>query len=386
MPKITKTLVDTSKPAEAEYVVWDEEIKGFGLRVSKSGVKTYILKYRVGGGRRGAQRKATIGRHGQITPDQARDTAKTWAAQVALGGDPAGEKQAKRKGATVSELLDDFLTDYSEPHNAPSSVKKNRRLIETKIKPVLGKLKVAEVTQDDINSLKKKYRSTPIEANRCLSLISAAFNWAGKGNPVKGVKKYPEQPRSDMVLNVDQIGRLGKALNDLEADGENIVAIAALRTATLTGWRIGEVLSLKRSALDLKGLTAGITGKTGSRKAPVSGPVAVILASLPDGGDFVFSGRSGDKHLDYSVVRRVWAEACKRADIKGFRIHDLRHGAATMGAELGANAAILRDLLGHSTLAMTNRYIARLVDPVRDVSERVALAVSDAMAGRRNAG
>ena len=74
--KITKRTVDALKPAEARFVQWDSEIAGFGVRVSETGKKTYVLKNRVGGGRSGRDRWATIGSHGMLTPDQARETAK----------------------------------------------------------------------------------------------------------------------------------------------------------------------------------------------------------------------------------------------------------------------------------------------------------------------
>jgi integrase len=61
--------------------------------------------------------------------------------------------------------------------------------------------------------------------------------------------------------------------------------------------------------------------------------------------------------------------------IGDFRVHDLRHGFATRGAGLGASAIVLRDALGHKTMAMTSRYISRQNDPVRELAERIGAQI-----------
>ena len=86
MPRITKRLVDSLHPADREIITWDDEIPGFGIRVTPKGVKAYILKYRAGHGRAAPVRKPTIGRHGALTADEARRIAKDWKARIALGG------------------------------------------------------------------------------------------------------------------------------------------------------------------------------------------------------------------------------------------------------------------------------------------------------------
>lgn len=387
MPRLTKRLVDAAQPRSEEYLIWDDEISGFGLRVMPSGRKTFLLKYRVGGGRSATMRKPTIGVYGTVTPDEARTIAKKWMAEIINGGDPSGERKSSRLAPTVSNLLDRFLSEYSLPRNQPSTYAKNKRLIETKIKPALGSLKVNDVTPRNIAAFQHRHSDTPIEANRCLALLSTAFKLAAVWglrtgeNPVRGISKFRESAR-DRVLSVAELGRLGAALSDLEDSGSNLYGITAIRLAAPTGWRIGEILSLKWNNVDLELLEASVSGKTGKRSAAISAPVASLISGLPRFGDFVFPGRNKDKHLDYAVVRRIWASACMNAGIEDARIHDLRHGAATTGARLGASAHILRDLLGHRTLAMSNRYVARLLDPVRDISEKVGIEIAESLARR----
>ena len=377
MPRLTKSFVDSCKPQTREYIVWDDQIAGFGLRVMPSGRKSFLLKYRVGGGRGGLIRKPSIGVYGNITPEDARSIAKRWMAKVVNGEDPSAQREALRAEPTVSDLLDRFLAEYSLPRNAASTYAKNKRLADSKIRPALGQMKLSQVTPAMIAGFHHMLSKTPIEANRCLALLSTAFKHANVwglrsgDNPVKGLAKFREKAR-DRVLTKDELGRLGRALNELENTNANPYGLAAIRLAALTGWRIGEILSLRWENVDLDQRTARISGKTGPRTAPISTVAASVISSLPRLGAFVFPGRLADSPLSYAVVRRLWTQACREAGIAGVRIHDLRHGAATLGARLGASAHTLRDLLGHRTLAMSNRYVSKLVDPVREISDKVA--------------
>src|SRR5207302_8947972 len=98
--KITKRSVDAlrSNANGAECVLWDNEVKGFGVRAQRGGSKSYIVHYRAGTGRGAPIRKVTIGKHGSPwTPDTARREAKRLLGHVENGADPAGDKAAGRK-------------------------------------------------------------------------------------------------------------------------------------------------------------------------------------------------------------------------------------------------------------------------------------------------
>ena len=104
--------VDAAKPAERLYRVWDADLKGFGVRVTPAGVKSYIVAYRPnGGGRSVSQQEFTIARHGVLTPDEAREEAAKILATVRQGGDPQAARSAARKELTVSELCDLYLAE-----------------------------------------------------------------------------------------------------------------------------------------------------------------------------------------------------------------------------------------------------------------------------------
>src|SRR6202035_2253081 len=131
--KITKRSVDALKPAAdgAEAVLWDSELKGFGVRVQRGGSKSYIVHYRVGTGRGATLRKLTIGRHGSPwTPETARKEAKTLLGLIEDGTDPAADKMARREAPTIAELADRFLAEHVEAKRKGSTATGYRRLLD----------------------------------------------------------------------------------------------------------------------------------------------------------------------------------------------------------------------------------------------------------------
>jgi Arm DNA-binding domain len=101
--RITKRAVDAAQPKDREYFLWDAELLGFGLRILPSGVKSYVAKYRLGSGRRAPVRRVTIGKHGKLTVDVARERVREILADVVRGDDPAGERTQSRRELTVGE-------------------------------------------------------------------------------------------------------------------------------------------------------------------------------------------------------------------------------------------------------------------------------------------
>ena len=107
MPKVklTKSSVDAIGDTSRDEFHWDSILAGFGLRVRRGGSKTFVVQYRVGGGRSGTDRRFTIGRYGVFTVDKARAEAKRILGAVANGLDPAAVRYAKRREMTVAQLI-----------------------------------------------------------------------------------------------------------------------------------------------------------------------------------------------------------------------------------------------------------------------------------------
>jgi len=153
--KITKRAIDgLAATGGAEAFLWDTEVKGFGGRARKGGGKSYILHYRIGGGRAAALRKLTIGKHGSPwTPETARGEAKRLLGEVAVGRDPAKARQADRKALTFNELIDLYLAEGVSQKKA-STLRVDRGRFEHHLRPLLGKLRIDRITRADVERMR----------------------------------------------------------------------------------------------------------------------------------------------------------------------------------------------------------------------------------------
>ena len=250
------------------FLIWDTEVRGFNARRQLSDAITYSVIYRA---RDGRQHWLKIGRHGIWTPTLAREKAKNILMAVDLGQDPANERFALRSGATVAELCDDYLADM-DAHKlngkAASTKKSDRSRVEKHIKPRLGKLRVAAVSQSQIEHFMDE--CSPGSAKRLMQLLGAIFSFAIKkklrpDNPCKGIVKPPDV-RKTRRLSIAEYALLGTALNSSATMANDVFLFLAV-----SGWRSSEARLLKHSELDLERHTATLGDtKTGMSVRPLS--------------------------------------------------------------------------------------------------------------------
>lgn len=143
--KITKRAVDAlACNSNTEAVLWDQEVKGFGVR-ARGTTKSYILHYRAGTGRAALLRKLTIGRHGSPwTPEQARTEAKRLLGLVASGVDPGLIRATQRTIPTLAEISDLYIAEGTS-HKKPSTLRNDRSRLRLHIKPLLGRKRVDQI-------------------------------------------------------------------------------------------------------------------------------------------------------------------------------------------------------------------------------------------------
>jgi hypothetical protein len=144
MSKLLKRAVDALDPQrDHDVFVWDGELRGFGVRVKPSGVKSYLIQYRNSEGR---TRRLVLGQHGALTPETARNLALKKLAEVAEGKDPSAERHAARRDMTISDVCDWYLEEAKTGRllgrrNRPikaSTLTNDRSRIQAHIKPLLG--------------------------------------------------------------------------------------------------------------------------------------------------------------------------------------------------------------------------------------------------------
>ena len=207
--KLTQRIVDTCKPPidRKEIIVWDSVETGLLLRILKSGVKTYYLKYRMRDGSK-KQRQIKLGRHNEISLEEARRLANEYKTKICKGIDPLAERDDKSKGVLLSELSTSYLK-YAENRKKTRTSKEYRRLLEKLVLPQLGSMKVADIDAGDITKIHNAMRDTPYQANRVLAVVSAMFSWGKRNamwkgaNPCDDVEKYPEEKRENSLSAVE---------------------------------------------------------------------------------------------------------------------------------------------------------------------------------------
>jgi integrase len=389
MAKITKRTVDALKAApDRDVILWDDELPGFGVRCRQSGAKSYFLKYRTQGGR---QRWLTLGAHGPLTPDQARGKALREKAAIGEGDDPSGERQRKRRENTVAEVADRYLAEHVSAHNKPSTGAEARRIVETRIKPKLGEIKITDLTRADIKAWHQAMSATPYEANRALAYCSrmlslAATDWElREDNPSMGIKRFPERKR-ERFFSDDELAKIGEALSAAEQAGsEPLGFIILVRLLATTGMRLGEALELLWSDIDLPGRAIRLRdAKSGARTVHLGAAAVLVLNSVDDKSGYIIRGLDPAKPLSVNSAEKAWCRLRDRAGITNGRLHDLRHTAGTFAALAGGSAFVVRDLLGHKTLAMTGRYVERAADMVRATADAMSSRVAAALSAGSN--
>jgi integrase len=388
VPNLTKRFVEGLKPSDCDIYAWDRKLAGFGLRVKPSGVRSYFVQYRTLHGR---SRRLTIGRHGALTVDEARKEARGLLAATSHGEDPAGARAGARKAPSVSQLCDRYLAEHVVIHNRPSTAKEFARLIDRHVRPELGKQKAHAVTRQDIVKLHHRLKDTPRQANHVLSVLSKMFSLAElwglrpeNSNPCRRIKRYDEAKR-ERFLSEAELKRLGGVLNQAEANQTALLGVInGLRLLALTGCRLSEILRLEWDHVDFEAGVLALPGaKTGTRLHSVGAPALAILASIPriEGSPRVLHGPISSEPLSTNTIEGAWRRIRKAAGLQDVRIHDLRHTVGTYAGQTGANAFLIRDKLGHRTLAMTGRYVSRDPDPLRSLSNQVENRIASAMRG-----
>jgi integrase len=374
---LTQRLVGSLKPQKkSNYIRYDDEVKGFGIRVTAHGAKSFVLNYYAAG----RERRCTIGSWPEWSADAARDEALALRKDIRGGKDPLREKEIVRGEPTVEELAEEYIERHAIPYKKPSSVKQDRRMLMTRVLPALGHLRVSAVIKRDCELLHNSLKSTPYEANRVKSLVSKMFSCAVEwnlrpDNPCRKIPRFHEE-KHEGWLTEQQLQRFDLALNEYPVQG----AADALRLLMLTGAREGEVLNPTWPQFDLqRGIWTKPSHATKEKKdehPPLSDAALLILRRMKkQKGEqkvaYLFPGHDGEKAR--TTLRNAWRIVCrdaglateyrvqgKRRMLKRWkptvRINDLRHSYASYLVSRGASLYVVGKLLGHTQPSTTQRY------------------------------
>lgn len=387
MARLTKRIVDSLRPLpDRDVFAWDGEIRGFGVRVKPTGVKTYFIQYRNADGR---TRRLVIGKHGILATDQARDFGRQKLAEVLKGEDPSAKRRAARASMTVSEMCDWYLKEghagrllgrNRRPIKA-SSLDGDEGRINVHIKPLIGTQPIRGIILADVEKLQAEIaagrsairakrrgrggqtKGGPGVAGRTVSTLRSMLGHAKRQglietNPALGVRVIASN-RKLRRLSRDELALLGTAMGTMEQEGEHPTGLATIRAMLLTGFRrLVEVLGMHRAWIRTKEHSVCLPDTKTGQQIRIIGQAAIdLLVGQPVQKDspFVFPADWGDGH--FIGVVRVLDRVCARAKLQDVTPHVLRHTFASIAAELGFTELTIAGLLGHASRGVTQRYI-----------------------------
>ncbi len=368
---LTRNAIKAIVPADKDQVYWDAEVRGFGLKVTPKGAKSYVLQYRMGG-REASTRRYTIGRHGSPwTPDLARDRAKELLRLVDAGQDPITLDRQRRADAVelaFDVYADRFVDLYLKPEWRRTWPEAHR-IINRTIKPEFGKRPINQISRREITLFLDRLADTPAMAQQAGTILRKMLRWAvNRGDlassPMAEMKLPGAVPSRDRVLSDAELALVWRCAGEL-----NWPFRALIRLLIATGQRREEVAALDWSEIDLEGRTWSLPAarsKNGrAHLVPLNelacaelmlthtsgSPKGLVLTTT---GKTSISGFSrAKKRLDELMLRRLRETALRNGDsvddvkLIPWRIHDLRRTVATGLQRLLVRLEVTEAVLNH---------------------------------------
>ncbi len=388
--KITKRSVEALEvcPGKDQYL-WDTELKGFGVKVTAKGRRVYLIQYKAGGARK-RTRRLTLGVHGVLTADQARDRAKAALGDVAAGRDPAEHRDRARSAKTMAQLVERFIVEHVEQKLKSATAAEYKRSLQRHLPKTLRLRPISDITHRDISALHHQMRDTPYQANRMIAVLSKFFNWCEQNgyrregsNPCRHIQKYKEHKR-ERFLSQQELARLSAALRQAEAEKTaSPWVIAAIRLLVFTGARLNEILTLRWEYVDLERAQIRLPdSKTGAKTIYLNAPAIDVLTNIPRLHDnpHVICGDKKGAHL--VNLQKPWRRLRASADLEDVRLHDLRHTFASIGAATGISLPIIGGLVGHTQPGTTARYAHLSNHPLMQAANSIGSEIARAMNGK----
>jgi integrase len=367
LKKLTDTFVAAikppAKPKQIEYR--DALVRGFGLRVSYNGTRTWAVALRVPVAGALKQTRITLGRYPAVSLADARAKAGEVLAMAQSGKDPRQHGQEQRRAAleasrnTFTTIREQFIEYCRGRHLRSATLDQYERTLTSPRFAEWEHRPIADITRRDVLDLLRPLGQRTM-ANRHLAILRALFNWAASqdiitATPTGHVKPPAVEAARDRHLNDAEVAVIWPAFDAAE------LFAPVLRLMLLLGQRKGETGGMRRSELeDLDGanptwnLPPERTKNKRAHKVPLS-PLAVTIIkqaieTAPESeAGLIFSTTGRTPLSGWSKAKREIDAAIKANEHKlaGWRIHDLRRTTATGLAELGASRDVVELILNH---------------------------------------
>ena len=376
--RLTDAGVRRLRPGNSEYVVWDSRIAGLGVRVRRSGHRSFVWH----GHENGTAVRVSLGSAALKTVDEARRECLA----LQNGHGPSGSGQ--RRNARAIPLFRRFAAGEWKTARANRWSESRRgfvdRMLASQLLPAFGKLPLDRIRCSDVERWFDAYSKTsPGAANKALSLLRQILNAAvATGhlaiNPTKGIRSNP-RAKLTRFLSTEEIERLHRALERLVGERPSRRPQAdIIRLLLLTGCRRGEILKLKWSEVDGDVLRLA-KAKTGPRTVWLSNAAQAIIDRQPRTRSAYVFPSPKDPARPRSDELPVWDRARKEARIEDVRLHDLRHTVASQAVARGVPLPAVARILGHSQPTMTLRYAHVSDGEAEAAAERIGKLLTQAL-------
>jgi site-specific recombinase XerD len=387
-------------------------LRGFLIRVEPGGTKSFFLDYRLAGKRS----RYRLGLYPNLSVEGARTVAQAIAGDVARGIDPQARRKAERikaardKVSTLKTFLDARYEPWAKTHlkSAKFQLARIRSDFADHLDSKLSSLNsfAIERIRHDWKKAGMKPRSINRDIQRLQSVLSRAVQWGVlEEHPLKGFKpmkadktgrvrfltageeaalraalegRETKLKQARIRFNTWRIAR-GKA--PLPERPEDLVdhlrplVILALNT----GLRRGELLGLKWGSVNMPAKLLTVTAATAksghTRRVPLNAEALAVLTTWyvrqgrPGDDKFVFGDSEGER---MSRIDTAWRSLIAIAGLKDFRLHDCRHHFASKLVQAGVDLYTVKELLGHSEIAMTERYSHLAPDNLATAVEKIS--------------
>lgn len=358
--RITKRSVDMLTPEGSDVFLWDERLRGFGLRLTPKGSKSYVVQYRMGG-REAPTRRYTIGNHGSPwTPETARQEAERILILVRQGTDPVDAKNERRRQA-VDLAFDAYVEGFTRLYLQKrwKDWKMGEGVLRREAVPVLGNKPLPRITRSDVARIWDRLADRPAVARLTHATLRKLFRWAvSRGDlersPIEGLPPPPAVPARDRVLTDEEVGVLWRGTKQIGPPFGSIFQLLIL-----TGQRREEVAGMDWAELDRREFMWIIpASRTKNRKAqhvPLTNLAVGVLDAIADSAQwprtgYVFSTTGKTPVSGFSKAKRRLDDLMEVALQERFlpwRTHDIRRTLATGLQRLGVRFEVTEAVLNH---------------------------------------
>lgn len=379
--KLTQRFVNSLGPVDRETWFWDPLQKGLFIRARPGVPAVWGVRYHV----KGKAKTAVIGPVGEWKADSAKDRAHEVRRNAKLGVDVFAEARAKIHEPTIADLSREHLDIQKPPKISAAYYRDKKTHWREYIIPAIGSIKVADLSKADVEKLHSKFKKQPALANAILATLSKALTdclefkppWRSD-NPCSRVSKF-EVKKRQRILSQSELQTVMTRLEAMKLEASPTWSIPWLiQLLLMTGLRLRELANRRWSEVNLE--TGVLTipkpkGRKEDRHVSLSSEAIEILKAMPRRGPWIFPNSNGDG--PFASPQKHWMTIRSELKLDDVRVHDIRHTVASYAHHVGGvSQRQLMELLGHSQMSTTERYLNVHDEMKKDISDRAASAIS----------